>query len=324
MNSDFILSILIHCNENNINKFILIIPVTKIISEYYCKLFCVRDMKKYNNGFKQSWIRKYIMRTNLIRLSKINDIYSEYKTYDFTLETSNTVYNYLTCSNKILLKGQPLSLYFSYINTIYVKLNYIPQGIFELINLRHLILNNANISIIPTEINNLINLTLLDLSSNNLFYAPKSYDVKKIIENHCMNCDMILQNRIKKINYNLQSFPIELCALNKLQKLNLSNNILFEIPQFIYNLNTLEYLHLKRNMIDMISTDIANLTHLRVLQLNNNIIKTIPTEILKLTNLYRLNLKHNNLYSIPREIFIKKVSKLLLLDVDNIITIQKI
>lgn len=68
----------------------------------------------------------------------------------------------------------------------------------------------------------------------------------------------------------LKAFPPSLARLKKLKKLNLSKNIITEIPDIIGELESLEELDLSRCNIETISDAIGKLKKLRILNLSSN------------------------------------------------------
>lgn len=75
MNSDNILAILLHNNTKTINKFIFIIKPMKIMSEYYCRLFC----KKCQPFFRQIYT-DHSIRINFTKQYSINQCFIMAKT----------------------------------------------------------------------------------------------------------------------------------------------------------------------------------------------------------------------------------------------------
>lgn len=254
MNTDLILATLLHNDSDTINKFIFIIPSTKIISEYYCKLFCLKIREPINNNNIKSYITKYIKKNNLIKLLNFPSVAEQY--YNFDYSTKQITYN-------TLFK----------LNIRHKNLYSIPNGVFELISLTNLYLNNNNIYSIPVEITNLKNLWYLNLSENNLLHIPKNYNAIEIIQNH----DIIFQQKFQKISHlvNLKSFPKELCKLVRLSNLDLSSNILLGIPKFINKITDLSVLYLNNNLIDVIWESISNLENLNMILFKNNIIESV-------------------------------------------------
>jgi Leucine-rich repeat (LRR) protein len=77
--------------------------------------------------------------------------------------------------------------------------------------------------------------------------------------------------------------------LQKLTVLNLSYNLIDEIPRTISQLMGLQHLLLHQNNLKTISSEIGTLEHLVVLNLSNNEIVEIPDTISKLTALSKVS-----------------------------------
>ena len=112
---------------------------------------------------------------------------------------------------------------------------------------------------------------------------------------------LIKLNKLKqKLSPHLNKYS--LTDLYNLQRLDLHNNQLSEIPTEISNLINLQVLYLASNQLTEIPREIGNLTNLRRLYLYGNQLSEIPTEIGNLTNLQNLALDDNQLTELPREI----------------------
>ena len=88
----------------------------------------------------------------------------------------------------------------------------------------------------------------------------------------------------------------------QLKELDLSNEVLIEIPEEVFELKQLESLDLSFCSLKKISESILRLKNLKSLYLFGNQLKNIPESITKLTNLTELNLSNNQLASIPESI----------------------
>jgi Leucine-rich repeat (LRR) protein len=130
-------------------------------------------------------------------------------------------------------------------------------------------------------------LEILDLSENDIEYISPS------INNLHNLTDLNLGNNcIRSIKFNLQN----------LQFLDLSYNILLNIPQFkrCYNLM---YLILNNNYeIYDIPHNITKLKNLQVLDISFSDVDYIPPRICKLKHLQVLNIKHTLVTKIPNSL----------------------
>lgn len=111
----------------------------------------------------------------------------------------------------------------------------------------------------------------------------------------------IYQRKVDLSNQNLEVIPEFIFNFKNLRKLNLSNNKLKSIPKNISDLNKLESLDLSNNKIELLYANIFNLNKLRVLILNNNNLISFPKQIEKLVNLKILSLSGNLLQDLPPE-----------------------
>ena len=100
----------------------------------------------------------------------------------------------------------------------------------------------------------------------------------------------------------LQQFPLEICNLTKLIKLNLYNNGLDNLPSGIRNLTNLTELNLLNNHLTKLPPEIWELPNLKKIDLGHNQIDTLSSEIKKLSNLTDLLIYGNRLRKLPPEI----------------------
>jgi len=94
--------------------------------------------------------------------------------------------------------------------------------------------------------------------------------------------------------------PIQATAKNSL---NLSNQQLSKIPEYVFSQNNLEDLNVSNNQLTgAIQAEIRQLQNLRVLNASNNQMTGVPAEIGQLQNLEILNLSNNQLTGLPYEL----------------------
>lgn len=84
--------------------------------------------------------------------------------------------------------------------------------------------------------------------------------------------------------------------------LNLSGNLLGELPDTIGNLEYLSVLYLSDNQLMSIPDSIGNLRRLREFYLERNNLTTLPESITELKNLDVINLSGNPLYDPPLDV----------------------
>ena len=217
------------------------------------------------------------------------------------------------------------------------KFNLIPQGIYQLSNLKLLDMSGNNINEIDGNlIKGLSSLVELDLSKNKIRYIPNNIQFLTFLE------------VLKISNNQLLELPEELGVLTRLKKLFLNENSLQFLPRNLFSkMVGLEEIYLYKNQLEDIcdssSSIFDNMKHLKFLDihsnhltifniftempildslllsynqlqhingldkcynltnldLNNNKISEFPSDILKLKKLSTLNLQNNDLNSIP-------------------------
>jgi len=94
-------------------------------------------------------------------------------------------------------------------------------------------------------------------------------------------------------NNRLKELPDYIGRLKNLKKLNLGQNQFEVFPSVILTLTKLEKLYLNHNLLTEIPETISNLKHLKVLFLNKNHFTSLPESIGELTKLSNLNLSEN-------------------------------
>lgn len=98
----------------------------------------------------------------------------------------------------------------------------------------------------------------------------------------------------------IYTIPEAISTLN-ISILTLNNNLIRNIPTFLFNMTNLKELDLSSNIISKISPDICKLTNLKVLKLKDNKIKRLP-DISNLSNLEILDVSINDLDQLPNNI----------------------
>ncbi|MFZ4729681.1 MAG: leucine-rich repeat domain-containing protein, partial [Pseudanabaena sp.] len=167
------------------------------------------------------------------------------------------------------------------------RLTAIPQEIFQLTNLKELLVAYNQITAIPDEIANLANLTTLDINRNQITVIPD-----EIAQLSNLNWLSLSNNQITAI-------PDAISNLANLTTLDLSNNQITVIPDAISNLANLNWLSLSNNQITVIPDAIGKLVNLTTLYLWKNQITTIPDAIAQLFSLKSLSLSKNKISVIP-------------------------
>lgn len=123
---------------------------------------------------------------------------------------------------------------------------------------------------------------------------------------------------MNKVNYSengLFEIPDEVLEHNYIEQLDFSKNKLSEIPEKLYELTNLKILNLASNNLTKINKGISKLKNLEYLYLGGNKLKEIPEEIFELTNLKFLGLLGNNYtFLSPKVLNLKNLNQIRLND----------
>ena len=140
--------------------------------------------------------------------------------------------------------------------------------------------SDYNFPLIPGELfqgddhnQHFLNYALLNL----IGYAPENADI-----DHSITKDALT---LLQVTTKVEKFPIGICSLINVVKINFYNCSLKNIPPEIGNLKKLEDLNLAGNNIGILPDEIGELACLKKLLLDGNKLKTLPKTIQQLTNL---------------------------------------
>ncbi|GMH43307.1 hypothetical protein BSKO_11229 [Bryopsis sp. KO-2023] len=97
----------------------------------------------------------------------------------------------------------------------------------------------------------------------------------------------------------LTAIPPEICSILGLRRLDLSRNMLIELPEALGCLSHLTVLVANRNCIAHIPDSISQLKQLVHLDLTNNVLAGLPASMLRLKSLRLLDLSGNQLEGLP-------------------------
>ncbi|NEO68320.1 COR domain-containing protein [Moorena sp. SIO3H5] len=170
------------------------------------------------------------------------------------------------------------------------QLTKIPTEVFNLSQLKVLILSGNKLTTIPDFFTKIPNLTQLNLSLNKLTTFPES--IGKLTKLTELN---LYKNQLTTV-------PTYLTNITNLTKLNLYKNQLTAVPESLTNITNLTELILGENQLTTVPESIGKLTNLTELNLRENQLTTVPESIGKLTNLTKLNLRENQLTTVPESI----------------------
>jgi SpoVK/Ycf46/Vps4 family AAA+-type ATPase len=100
----------------------------------------------------------------------------------------------------------------------------------------------------------------------------------------------------------LKYIPDEINNVKHIEFLNLSENALTELPDFMESFACLKYLDISFNKIEALPEAISNLPSLQKLNVRCNALSVIPDSIEKLAMLTYLDISHNRLSALPETI----------------------
>ena len=169
------------------------------------------------------------------------------------------------------------------------ELEFIPESIAKLENLKHLILTNNNLTNfgIPNTIDKLVNLEGLSLDFNHLnSFSQSILNLPKLTSLN-LYCN------------ELQSIPDEIWKLTHLTSISLGKNYISNLPESIGKLNMLNCLEINENNLTELPQSINNLTQLSCLNIAMNNFQKLP-DLLSLPNLsfFKLSYKDKFLFSL--------------------------
>lgn len=110
-------------------------------------------------------------------------------------------------------------------------------------------------------------------------------------------------NKLDLSNNLLKEIPESINRLRNLAFLSLRSNHLKKIPDSIGDLKNLKILDLSSNDIDQLPFSLGTISSLQILNLERNKLKTIPNSLMRLENLRELYLGSNNIISLPNHLF---------------------
>lgn len=180
-----------------------------------------------------------------------------------------------------------------------------PQWIHSFTQREKIDLKGLYLCTLPQELSFLTRLTQIQLSYNYLF------SIKEIFMLTCL--------KTLDVSHNLLSdLPQEMGALEKLEELKICSNHELQWDPVIYSLTSLRDLNLRDCKVDVISKDIYKLTRLVFLYLGKNSIREIPEEIGELKQLKVLELPRNQLQNLPNRLWELTQLNRLNLDFNNL------
>lgn len=198
---------------------------------------------------------------------------------------------------RVLGKGEIEKL-----NTLtYISLQSVPYGFYKLqllakwIRDQHLILFFNESTKQNHEFNEAAKLFLVGIK--NLGVTEQARHMRIWLNEHSPVCLVI--ERLNLSNQKISEIPLEIGHFSHLKELILSDNDLRHLPNSLANLTNLIHLNLTYNKFYTLPDAIGNLSYLQELFMETNDLESLPDSIRNLTQLIKLNLNNNNIKKLP-------------------------
>ncbi|XP_069008862.1 leucine-rich repeat-containing protein 57 [Embiotoca jacksoni] len=172
-------------------------------------------------------------------------------------------------------------------------------------NLRTVDLSGNKIEVLPPGVGNFLQLKSLTLNSNKLTVLPSEIGKLKKLETLCLNGNRIQQlppavgqlKALRTLNLSgnqISEFPSGLGTLRHLDLLDLSRNQIRNVPAGVSELQTIE-INLNQNQISVLSAEVSRCPRLKVLRLEENCLElsSIPASILSESGVSLFSLEGN-------------------------------
>ncbi len=188
-------------------------------------------------------------------------------------------------------------------------LNNNPRGTLTFSNSKTIrtVVMRGNAPALPRSFKPLVALEQLDLAANAITAFPAGLTKNKNLKHLILSNNAITE--------------LEIPALPKLEKLNLSRNKIERIPESIQNLSGLKQLTLNYNSIQSVSPAIASLTKLEQLSFYQNKLTAIPESVYELRALREIDLYHNEIERVGEQIAQLKNLEILYLSHNKILSL---
>lgn len=184
------------------------------------------------------------------------------------------------------------------------EINNIPAEIKALKQLKALDLSHNRLSRLPTDITHLASLESLDLSGNRLSNLPYNFDNLKNLRELILGKVLVEDYRADHGN-KFAVLPYDVVRLPNLEYLGLAQNPdlnFAEVFEFLSDVPRLRHLDLSKNLLRNLPEEIGKLAQLESLIINYNQISEFPHAIGQLRQLQALSADGNRLKFIPPEI----------------------
>jgi len=154
-----------------------------------------------------------------------------------------------------------------------------------------------------------VSLFVTDLMFHDDTREPTRYEIQNLLKDFLPPVDpsiktatVLLPSFVDLSNQKLTQIPDFVFGMHKLQTLYLHANQLDSIPDAILKLTNLQVLYLNQNKFTQFPTIVCSLPNLQELHIGSNKITSIPKEIVNLQKLRELSLSYNVLTDLPKEI----------------------
>jgi len=184
------------------------------------------------------------------------------------------------------------------------KIKKLPCSIANLRQLKKLILRSTGVKKLPSLIGQLSSLELLDISMYGIKEVPQCIlDLPKLkrIETRGYRIGHLPSLAARQLELNVKEFlrRIERCRKQKTKKLNLSCLYLGELPKDFSDLYWLEELDMTNNKLIHLPEWIGKFPKLNFLELSANELTSLPDSIGNLSKLKKIYLDNNRLQTLP-------------------------
>lgn len=185
-------------------------------------------------------------------------------------------------------------------------LSRIPSGIQDLLHLENLDVSHNYLTRLPSCLQTTTTLTSLNASHNQIkSFSPKLWKLQSI-RNLDLSFNVLLElpyvEGDLKLLRETREWQVGVGLLINLKMLKLSHNKLTEFPKSLERCVALERLDLSHNNIHFLSDECGELQSLEEFRLQNNALVEVPETIGNISSLRILNLTHNRITTLPTSI----------------------
>lgn len=241
--------------------------------------FLQEDIQNYNTFELIEFLKIDIAKPVLLLFTLLLRDQSELKSqkgkilYDKMLKFAQSLNNFSVYEKaravNSWIKTEPLAKQVKAFCSAEINFNRLPSCLFELTNLRCLIIQDSSLNKLPTQIGNLKELEMMYIQSSQITEFPSIDDLKKL-------------TKLDVINNKLTSLP----SFKMVLHLNAENNQITSLPSLNECL-TLDYLNVSRNMLKELPS-FENCIKLTYLDIGFNPLEKWPLGLEKLLNLNRV------------------------------------